>query len=139
MLYNIPGSTSCKGKSWKDFNYPPTRPRSPKLARWRPLRLATRLLAAVPPLGLAFYRSDLTFILRVCGTLGFIVAFTVPAVLLLASEKRCRAEGVPLVTTFFPAFLTSRAFAQCVLVGSLAFFLLNIYHSFADPLPAAPS
>eukprot|EP00978_Attheya_sp_CCMP212_P037967 scaffold183646_cov57-Attheya_sp.AAC.2 len=62
--------------------------------------MSFRALASVPPIIGSIFIRNLGTISSFAGLIGLIIAFIVPAVLYLASERKCKAAGLPYKTCY---------------------------------------
>lgn len=83
------------------------------------LKVVCRFVAAVPPLLIAVFVSDLSLTLQLSGVAGVYVAFFAPALLQLSSRRAFPDPNI------YSGWFSSDAFVYAVLVfGALAFMIL---------------
>lgn len=96
----------------------------------RKRKLFFRLLASIPPIGIAAVVHDLDTILQYAGLIGFMILLIFPALLLIASRRKCRKLfGERYIDTPYSSSL-SREWVACLVIvfgiGSMAITLAGI-------------
>jgi hypothetical protein len=83
--------------------------------------MSFRALASVPPIIGSIFIRNLGTISSFAGLIGLIIAFIVPAVLYLASERKCKAAGLPYKTCYQHGWGSSPYVAMAMVVwGTIA-------------------
>ena len=89
----------------------------------RTTRTCFRLLAAIPPVIMAYFITDLGLITRISGICGFAIGFVFPALLAYTSERKMAALNLPIKTRYSSIF-TSYTNIMITLFVSLSFLIL---------------
>jgi hypothetical protein len=94
------------------------------------VKIACRLIAAIPPFAAAIGLRTLGTIVSFAGMLGFFIAFIIPAGLQLRSRQLCRQKwGDKAVDTPYSSHFSKEAYSYAMLIfGVAAFFYSLVYN-----------
>jgi len=99
----------------------------------RATSIAWRLIAAVPPIVLSVFVSDLMFSLQVAGLCGVIVALVTPA--LLQRQSDCRTSLIPVsikASGPIPSAFNHRLYSSAILLTAFIALFISIVQILGD-------